>query len=204
MLVLSRGRSQEGRDFGRILSHRNARIREGLHLRFGRPFARLDDRPRVPHPFSRRRAATGDVGHHRLRDLPSDEIGRFFLGRPADLPHEHNALRRTILLEPGEGLHHARADDRVASDPDARRLAEARLGHRVHDFVGQGAASTAASFAYGAGTKSIDAFAFRFRTASATRSNTGTPSTLVPAFPGVTPATTFVPKSSIARVWNWP
>ena len=65
-------------------------------------------------------------------------------------------------------------------------------------------ASTAASFAYGAGTKSIDAFAFRFRTASATRSNTGTPSTLVPAFPGVTPATTFVPKSSIARVWNWP
>src|SRR6184192_4780190 len=104
MLVLSRGRSQEGRDFGRILGDWNARIREGLHLRFGRPFARLDDRPRVPHPFSWRRAATGDVGHHRLRDLPSDEIGRFFLGRPADLPHEHNALRRPILLEPGEGL----------------------------------------------------------------------------------------------------
>src|SRR2546430_7544940 len=65
-------------------------------------------------------------------------------------------------------------------------------------------ASTAASFAYGAGTNKIDAFACRRRTASRTLSKTGTPSTLVPALPGVTPATTFVPKSRIARVWNWP
>src|SRR3989454_5197533 len=62
----------------------------------------------------------------------------------------------------------------------------------------------AASFAYGAGTKMMEAFARLRRTASRTLSNTGTPSTFVPDLPGVTPATTFVPKSIIARVWNCP
>src|SRR3990172_4801884 len=65
-------------------------------------------------------------------------------------------------------------------------------------------ASMAASFANGAGTKKIDACARRRWTASRTESYTGTPSTLEPPLPGVTPATTFVPKSSIARVWNVP
>src|SRR5712691_1871634 len=50
----------------------------------------------------------------------------------------------------------------------------------------------------------MDAFALRRRTASRTRSKTGIPSTFVPALPGVTPATTLVPNSRIARVWNWP
>src|SRR6266581_3040328 len=65
-------------------------------------------------------------------------------------------------------------------------------------------ASIAASFAYAAGTKIIEALARLRWTASRTPSKTGTPSTFVPPLPGVTPATTFVPKSSIARVWNWP
>src|SRR6266571_4117035 len=65
-------------------------------------------------------------------------------------------------------------------------------------------ASMAASFAYGAGTKMMEAFALACRTASFTLSYTGTPSTVVPPLPGVTPATTFVPNSSIAWVWNWP
>src|SRR3989441_390740 len=65
-------------------------------------------------------------------------------------------------------------------------------------------ASMAASFAYGAGTKMIEAFARLRCTASRTLSKTGTPSTFVPPLPGVTPATTFVPKSIIARVWNCP
>ena len=65
-------------------------------------------------------------------------------------------------------------------------------------------ASIAASFAYGAGTKMMEAFARLRCTASRTLSKTGTPSTFDPPLPGVTPATTFVPKSIIARVWNWP
>src|SRR5437867_12674438 len=65
-------------------------------------------------------------------------------------------------------------------------------------------ASIAASFAYGAGTKMMEAFARLRCTASRTLSKTGTPSTFDPPLPGVTPATTFVPKSIIARVWNCP
>src|SRR2546425_2292016 len=65
-------------------------------------------------------------------------------------------------------------------------------------------ASMTASFANAAGTNTMAAFALLWRTASSTASKTGTPSTFWPPLPGVTPATTFVPKSSIARVWNWP
>src|SRR5256712_12491308 len=65
-------------------------------------------------------------------------------------------------------------------------------------------ASMTASFANAAGTNTMDAFALLRRTASSTAAKTGTPSTFWPPLPGVTPATTFVPKSSIARVWNRP
>ena len=54
-------------------------------------------------------------------------------------------------------------------------------------------ASKIASAAKGAGTKIIDVFAPCSETASATVSSTGTPSTSWPPFPGVTPATRFVP-----------
>ncbi len=50
-----------------------------------------------------------------------------------------------------------------------------------------------ASVAKRAGTKTIAVFAPASPTASATVSNTGMPSTSLPPFPGVTPATTFVP-----------
>ena len=54
-------------------------------------------------------------------------------------------------------------------------------------------ASIAASFAYGAGTNTMDAFAPVASTASKHESYTGTPSTVAPPFPGLVPATTFVP-----------
>src|SRR5205809_1976813 len=65
-------------------------------------------------------------------------------------------------------------------------------------------ASMTASFANAAGTNTMEAFALLWRTASSTASKTATPSTFWPPLPGVTPATTFVPNSSIAWVWNWP
>ncbi len=54
-------------------------------------------------------------------------------------------------------------------------------------------ASMAASLANRGGTKLMAALGDTSLTASATELNTGTPSTAVPAFPGVTPATTAVP-----------
>ncbi len=55
------------------------------------------------------------------------------------------------------------------------------------------AASRIASAANGGGTKITVAVAPVSRTASATVSNTGHPSCVVPPFPGVTPPTTCVP-----------
>ena len=55
------------------------------------------------------------------------------------------------------------------------------------------AASMIASAAPGGGTKMTVAFTPVLRTASATLSNSGKPSTVVPPLPGVTPPTTFVP-----------
>ena len=55
------------------------------------------------------------------------------------------------------------------------------------------AASRIASAAKRGGTKIIEVSAPVSATARATVSNTGIPSTSCPPFPGVTPATTFVP-----------
>ncbi len=66
------------------------------------------------------------------------------------------------------------------------------------------AASYTASGAKGAGTYTMEVFAPVASTASRTVSNTGTPATVFPPLPGVTPATTFVPYSTICSVWNAP
>ena len=65
-------------------------------------------------------------------------------------------------------------------------------------------ASYIASAANGAGTKTIAVFASVSRTAPATESKTGMPSTSCPPLPGVTPATTFVPCERLRRPWKRP
>jgi len=64
--------------------------------------------------------------------------------------------------------------------------------------------SMMASAAKAGGTKTIDTFGFAASIASPTVLNTGTPSKSIPPFPGVTPATIFVPYSIQALVWNEP
>ncbi|OQC49852.1 MAG: hypothetical protein BWX58_00611 [Deltaproteobacteria bacterium ADurb.Bin026] len=64
--------------------------------------------------------------------------------------------------------------------------------------------SRKASRTPGAGTKKTDAFAPVSLTASATLSKTGSPSTVIPPLPGVTPPKTLVPYSSIQCVWALP
>src|SRR5688572_19973954 len=66
------------------------------------------------------------------------------------------------------------------------------------------AASRIASAANAGGTKMQLAFAPVSRTASAIVLNTGTPKCVEPPLPGVTPATTLVPYSSICSVWKPP
>src|ERR1700735_150523 len=65
-------------------------------------------------------------------------------------------------------------------------------------------ASRIASAANGGGTKIIVALAWVSATASATVSNTGQPSCVVPPLPGVTPPTTLVPYSAQPLAWKVP
>ena len=65
-------------------------------------------------------------------------------------------------------------------------------------------ASIMASAAKGGGTKIMLQLAPVFVTASLTVLKTGTSSIFWPAFPGVTPATTWLPYATHCRVWNCP
>ena len=80
-----------------------------------------------------------------------------------------------------------------------------RSGTSTVSLIPASMAAIAASFTPAAGTNSTEISIFpRAFTASCGESNTGTPSTVCPPLPGVTPATTFVPYSRIKRVRAWP
>ena len=80
-----------------------------------------------------------------------------------------------------------------------------RSGTSTASLIPDSIAEIAASFTPAAGTKSteISILPNEF-TASCGVLNTGTPSTLWPPLPGVTPATTLVPYSRISRVRTLP
>ena len=55
----------------------------------------------------------------------------------ADLADQHDRVGLGVGREELEHVEERGADDRVAADPDARRLADARVGHRLDGLVGQ-------------------------------------------------------------------
>ena len=63
------------------------------------------------------------------------------LGRAADLADEHDRVGLVVGGEQLEDVEEGRADDRVAADPDAGRLAEPGVGHRLDRLVGERARS---------------------------------------------------------------
>ena len=73
-----------------------------------------------------------------LRTSRADERRRLLLLLAADLADEDDRLGVRVLVEEVEHVDEVRADDRVAADPDAGRLAHAGIGHGLHDLVGQG------------------------------------------------------------------
>ncbi len=63
---------------------------------------------------------------------------RLLLLVAADLTDEDDTLGFGIGLEQCEHVDEGGADDRVAADPDDRRVSEPELGQLVADLVGQG------------------------------------------------------------------
>ena len=107
------------------------------HLLDRRAATARDDRSGVPHLLARRRGASGDEPDDRLGDVLLDELRRDLFVGAADLADHDDRFGGRIILEEGEDVDERRADDRVATDSDRGRLADASLGQRVDDFVGQ-------------------------------------------------------------------
>ncbi len=91
----------------------------------------------MPHRLARRRRETRDVGDNRLRQLGLDERRCLLLLVAADLADHDDVLGLGVGLELREDVDERRADDRVATDADDRRVAEPPLRQLVADLVGQ-------------------------------------------------------------------
>src|SRR5262249_48166507 len=125
--------------------NRDARRAHGFDLVGGGAFAAGDDRARMAHTPSRRSGHAGDETNHRLLapalGFQFQEIGRRFFRRAADLADHDHRLRLGIAEEQLEDIDDLGAFDRIAADPDASRLPEARHRRLVHGFVGERARS---------------------------------------------------------------
>jgi hypothetical protein len=91
----------------------------------------------VPHRLARRCGEAGDVGDDRLAHLGLDVGGRLLLLVAADLTDHHDVLGLVVGFEPAQHVDEGRAHDRVAPDPDDRRVAEAELRQLVADLIRQ-------------------------------------------------------------------
>src|SRR5215467_1252723 len=103
----------------------NARRSHRGHLLCGGPFAAGDDRAGVAHATSGRRGLAADEADHGLLDVLLDVFGGLFFGRAADLADHHDGVGVGVVVEQFDGVALRRADDRIAADADAGRLADA-------------------------------------------------------------------------------
>src|SRR5690606_38682054 len=114
----------------------------GFHrgeLAFRGALAAGSDRTGMAHALAGRGRGTGDEADDRLLDVLGDVLGAGFLGVAADLADHDDAFGLRVLVEQLEAVDEVQAVDRVASNTDAGRLAQAHLGGLLDRFIGQGA-----------------------------------------------------------------
>src|SRR5437764_12835466 len=125
---------------GRALHHDYASGGERRHLLGGRAFAAGNDCAGVPHSAAWRRGLAGDEADDRLLELPADEARRLLLRRPADLADHDHGFGVLVGCEQPEGIDERGANERIAANPNARRLAEAEASELMDGFIGERAA----------------------------------------------------------------
>eukprot|EP00043_Microstomoeca_roanoka_P023704 m.259179 g.259179 ORF g.259179 m.259179 type:complete len:275 (-) comp34239_c0_seq1:1149-1973(-) len=95
----------------------------------------------MAHATARRGGAPGDETGGRLVAafflLILQELGRFFLGRAADLADHDDRLRLVVVEEHVQHVDMLGTLDRVAADADCGRLAQAHVRGLLDGFVGQ-------------------------------------------------------------------
>src|SRR5262245_26685773 len=82
-----------------------------------------NDRPGVPHTTPGRRRLTCNETDNRLLEFTPDVRRGVLLCRAPDLTDHDHGLSVRISGEEPQGVDEARADERISTDPDARRLA---------------------------------------------------------------------------------
>ena len=85
-----------------------------------------DDRAGVAHAASRGRGLPGDEADDRLLYILPDEVRGDFFRVSADFADHDDGVRIGIVVEQLDGIEERGADDRIAADADAGRLADAR------------------------------------------------------------------------------
>ena len=95
-----------------------------------------DDGARMPEAFALRGRATTDKRDGGLiRHVLSDERGGVLFIRAPDFAGDDDRVGLGIVRERFEAIDERGADDRVATDADARRLAETSARETVDDFI---------------------------------------------------------------------
>ena len=89
----------------------------------------------MAHRLAGRGGEAGDVRDDGLRHLRPDVARGLLLLVAADLADHDDHVGLVVGLELGEDVDERRADDRIAADPDDRRVAQAHLGELVADLV---------------------------------------------------------------------
>src|SRR5205807_6903375 len=125
----------------RTICHSNPGAAQGGDLLLGRTGAAADDRARVAHALAGRRRLACDEGGDRLGHVRFDELRSPIFCVAADFAHYQDGFCLRIGLKHLEQVDEGRADDRIAADPHACRLAEPQTRKLPDGFIGQRAAA---------------------------------------------------------------
>src|SRR5262249_36166762 len=128
-------------DLRRAFNHSDTGITHRRHLFLRGSLPSADDGAGMPHATSRRRGLPGDEPDHGLRDALLDIARRFFFRSAADLADHDDRTRVGVRIEHLDGIPEGSADNGIAANPYACRLADAQRAELTYRFVSQGAAA---------------------------------------------------------------
>src|SRR5690606_4865163 len=108
-----------------------------IHLLSGCSAATGDDRAGVAHALAFGSGLTSDKRRDRFLNVFFDELSGLDLRVATDFADHDDGFRVGIFFKQRQQIDVSAADDRVATDADTGRLAEAYRGRLVNGFVGQ-------------------------------------------------------------------
>src|SRR5215471_21301015 len=128
-------------DLGGTLHDADSCGLHGGHLFVRSSLAAGNDGAGMAHSPARRRGLTADEADYGLLYICFDESRSFLFGRAADFSDHDNPAGLRIVVEQPDGIDKVSADDRVAADADAGRLADLPFCELTNSLVRQRSAT---------------------------------------------------------------